>query len=108
MALLTTTTRKEFEDKVLNSNKTVLVDFWAEWCPPCRAMAPVLHNVADDVDANADIVKVNIEESADNQQLAGEYQIQSIPNMIIFRGGKEIDRIIGMTSGENLSKKLTA
>lgn len=106
MALLSTSTKEEFEAKVLKSDKAVLVDFWAEWCPPCRAMAPVLHNVADDMDATADIVKVNIEESADNQQLAGEYQVQSIPNMVIFRGGKEVDRIIGMTSGEILSKKL--
>lgn len=106
MSLLTTTTKQEFEDKVLKSDKAVLVDFWAEWCPPCRAMAPVLQNIAEAMDEKVDIVKVNIEDSAENQALATEYGVQSIPNMVIFKGGKEADRVIGMTSGENLTKKL--
>lgn len=107
MTLLTITTKQEFEDKVLNSDKPVLVDFWAEWCPPCRAMAPVLKNISEDLDGTADIAKVNIEETADNGQIASEHQVQSIPNMVIFKGGKEADRVIGMTAGSVLADKLT-
>lgn len=96
MALHNITTRKEFEDKVLQSNKVVLVDFWAAWCPPCRAMAPSLHDIADELDDVLDVVKINLEESDENKSLAGEYEVQSIPNMPIFKDGKEVERIIGM------------
>lgn len=97
MALYNTTTKQEFEDKVLKSDKVVLVDFWAEWCPPCRAMAPTLHAVGEKHDDTIDIVKVDIEATTDNAALAGEHDVRSIPNMVIFKGGKEVDRIIGMT-----------
>jgi thioredoxin 1 len=106
MGLLITTTKKEFEEKVLQSKKTVLVDFWAEWCPPCRAMAPILEKVAEKLDKNVDVAKVNIEESAENNQLAGEYEVRSIPNMVIFKNGEEADRIIGLTQEGELTEKL--
>ena len=106
MALYNTATKQEFEDKVLQSSKLVLVDFWAEWCPPCRAMAPILHSVAEKLDASVDIVKVDIEQSPDNANLAGEYRVQSIPNMVVFKGGKEVDRIIGTTPELALSERL--
>ncbi len=96
MALYNITTAQEFDEKVLNSNKLVLVDFWATWCPPCVAMAPVLHDVADELDKLVDIVKVDIEATPDNGQLAGKYGVQSIPNMPIFKDGKEVDRLVGM------------
>ncbi len=96
MALYNTTTVAEFEEKVLKSEKTVLVDFWAEWCPPCRAMAPILHDVAEAMDKDVDIVKVNIEDGAENAELAGEYEIRSIPNMHVFKGGKPVDQVVGM------------
>ena len=95
MALYNTTTQKEFKEKVLESNKVVLVDFWAEWCPPCRMMAPVLEASAKKLDKDFDVVKVNIEDSADNQHLAGEYEVRSIPNMIIFKNGKAVKTFIG-------------
>lgn len=106
MALYNTTTKQEFQDKVLNSDKVVLVDFWAEWCPPCRAMSPALISLADKLDDTTDVVKVNIEESADNNMLAGEHGVRSIPNMIVYKGGKPVDNIIGMVSEPTLRERL--
>lgn len=96
MALHNTETRNEFEEKVLKSDKLVLVDFWAAWCAPCVAMGPTLHSLADEMDKDIDIVKVNIEKSQENAQLAGEHEVQSIPNMLVFKDGKVVDRFIGM------------
>lgn len=96
MALHNTTTKEEFNEKVLKSSKLVLVDFWAEWCPPCRAMAPALHKIADDMDKNLDVVKVDIEDTTDNAQLAGQYEVRSIPNMLLFKNGTVVDTYIGM------------
>jgi len=106
MALIQTTTTQEFEKTVLQSNKLVLVDFWAQWCMPCRMMEPVLADVAKQLDEGVDIVKVNIEESADNNELARQYQVQSIPNMNIFRDGKMVKQIIGMRSAQALKNEL--
>ena len=106
MALYNTTTRQEFEEKVTQSDKVVLVDFWAEWCPPCRAMAPTLHNLGNKLDKDVDIVKVNIETTQDNAMLAGEHHVQSIPNMHIFKGGKVADTIIGMVPAPHLEDVL--
>ena len=106
MALIVTTTKQEFEEKVLNSQKVVLVDFWAQWCPPCRAMAPILEQVAKDMDANVDVVKVDTEASRDNAMLAGEYEVRSIPNMNVFKGGKVVDSIIGMVPRPTLESTL--
>lgn len=106
MALYTITTKQEFEEKVLKSDKVVLVDFWAQWCPPCRAMAPLLHDVAEEQDAIVDIVKVDIEDTQDNAELAGQYGVRSIPNMPVFKGGKEVERIVGMLPKLQLEDKL--
>ena len=107
MALYNTTTREEFEEKVLKSKKVVLVDFWAQWCPPCRAMAPILHDLAEKLDKDVDVVKVDTEASQDNARLAGEYQVRSIPNMNIFKDGKVVDQIIGMVPAVHLEDLLT-
>lgn len=107
MALYNITTKDEFEKRVLNSTKLVLVDFWANWCPPCRAMAPSLHDIASELDDVVDVVKIDIEDSLDNQMLAGDYGVQSIPNMPIFQNGKEVDRIIGLVSKSQLTEILT-
>ncbi len=93
MALYITTTQQEFEEKVQKNNKLVLVDFWATWCPPCRMMAPILEKIA--ADDEIDIVKVDVEASADNSRLAGEHGVQGIPNMQLYKNGKVLDELIG-------------
>lgn len=108
MTLYNTTTKQEFEDKVLKSDKVVLVDFWAQWCPPCHAMSPILASVAKDLDDTTDVVKINVEESTDNNALAAEHQVQSIPNMVIYKGGKQVDNIIGMVAEPALRELLAA
>jgi len=106
MALIITNTRQEFEEKVLKSKKVVLVDFWANWCPPCRAMAPILVKVAESMDADVDVVKVDTEASKDNALLASEYEVRSIPNMNVFKDGKVVDTIIGMVPQQTLETTL--
>ena len=94
MALHEITTKQEFEEKVLKSGKPVLVDFWAPWCPPCRAMAPILHQIAEETEF--DVVKVDTEASQENTQLAMDYRVQGIPNMKIIVDGEEVAELIGM------------
>lgn len=107
MALYKITTVQEFEEKVTNSDRTVLVDFWAAWCPPCRAMAPILETTAKKLDTKGvDIVKVDIEATDENQQLASQHEVQSIPNMPIFKDGKEVERLVGMMAEPLLTDKL--
>lgn len=85
-------TKENFET-VINSDKVVLVDFWATWCPPCRTQGPILDEVAKEVANNVVIAKVNVDES---QALASQFQIQSIPTLIIFKDGKPVERLQGV------------
>lgn len=75
----------------------VLVDFWADWCMPCKMMAPILNEVAEATEGTATIYKLNVDEQ---QQVAAQYGIRSIPTMILFKDGKEMERIIGVKSKE--------
>ncbi len=106
MSLINTTTRAEFEQHVINNDKVVLVDFWATWCPPCRAMAPVLESMSKKHDTKLDVVKVDVEASADNNRLAGEHGVQGIPNLQIYKGGKVVGTIIGYTPEPGLMAQL--
>ncbi len=96
-----------FETEVLKSEIPVLVDFWAPWCGPCRMMAPTLDELSVELAGKVKIVKVNTEE-ANNQDLAIQYQIQSIPNMKLFKNGEVIGEFIGMRSKDSLQADLTA
>ncbi|MBC7519257.1 MAG: thioredoxin [Microbacteriaceae bacterium] len=85
-------TDASFEAEVLNSEKTILVDFWAEWCGPCRAVSPILDQIAAEHAENITIVKLNVD---DNPQTAMKYQITSIPMMKVFKGGEVVKSILG-------------
>ncbi len=108
MALTNISTIEDFDSQVLGSEKVVLVDFWAAWCGPCRMMSPVLDSIANKFESDIEIVKVNIEESADNQQLAAKYGVQGIPNMQVFKNGEKVDELIGMRAAAVLEGELKA
>jgi thioredoxin 1 len=85
-------TDETFADEVLNSNDTIMVDFWAEWCGPCRAVSPILDQIASEHSDKIKIVKLNVD---DNPQMAMKYQITSIPAMKVFRNGEVVKTVIG-------------
>ncbi len=90
---------ENFEKEVLKSEKPVLVDFYADWCGPCNAMAPVIEELATELDGKAKVGKINVDENSD---IAVEYNIMSIPTLIIFQNGKEEKRLVGLRDKEEL------
>ena len=92
-----TLTDKNFQQQT--KNKVVLVDFWATWCAPCRMMAPVLNDVASELSGNLHVGKVNIEQY---QSLAQKFKVRSIPTLILFKNGTEINRFVGIKSKDFL------
>ena len=92
-----------FDQEVINNEKTVLVDFWAEWCGPCRAVSPILDQIASEHADKIDIVKLNVD---DNPALAAKYQITSIPAMKVFQQGQVATTIIGAKPKYALEKDL--
>lgn len=91
MAKPITVTDGDFDQKVLNSDVPVVVDFWAPWCGPCRAVAPILEELAGEYEGQLTIAKMN----TDEEQLAGKLGIMAIPTMIVFKNGQEVKRIQG-------------
>lgn len=94
---------KNFEEEVLKSDKTVLIDFWASWCGPCRMMSPVVDEIAEEMKDAVKVCKINIDEE---QNLAVKYNVMSIPTFIVIRDGKEIGRTIGVQDKEEIKKML--
>lgn len=100
-----TLTDANFQSEVLDSDKPVLVDFWASWCAPCRMISPIIEELAEEYEEKIKVGKVNTE---DNAKITGDYGIISIPTLIIFKEGKPIDQIIGVVSKDVIKKKLDA
>ena len=90
---------ENFEKEVLKSEKQVLVDYYADWCGPCNAMAPVIEELATELDGKAKVGKINVDENSD---IAVEYNVMSIPTLIIFKNGKEEKRLVGLRDKEEL------
>ncbi|MFL6213524.1 MAG: thioredoxin [Blastocatellia bacterium] len=96
-------TDQSFEQDVLKAEVPVLVDFWAEWCAPCKMLSPTVEKVASEYEGKAKVVKLNID---DNNQVAQRYGIKGIPTLILFKNGSEADRTVGMTSKDNIARML--
>ncbi|MFV9931050.1 MAG: thioredoxin [Francisella endosymbiont of Hyalomma asiaticum] len=96
------TDEANFEKLINNTNKAVLVDFYADWCGPCKTLGPILDQLSKDYQ-NAMIVKVNVD---DNQNLAAKFAIRNIPTLIIFKNGKPLETLMGVHTGSQLEQKL--
>ena len=98
-------TDDNFQEEVLNSNQPVLVDFWAEWCGPCKALGPVIDELSGEYEGKAKIGKLDIDT---NRESAMKYGIQSIPSIIIFKNGEEVNRFVGISPKEDLAGAIDA
>ena len=96
---VTTVTIDNFKTEVLDAKEPVLVDFWAEWCNPCRMLAPVVESLSGEYEGKARFCQVNIDEARD---LAMTYGVMSIPTLVIFFGGQEKERVVGLQNAEKL------
>ncbi len=90
---------ENFENEVLQSDKPVLVDFWAEWCAPCRMLAPTIDAIAEDYSGRVKVAKLNVDHFGD---IAARYQIRGIPTILVFNGGEVYDQMVGAGSKENI------
>lgn len=91
-------TSANFEEEVLNSDKTVLIDFYADWCGPCKMFSPIVESVAQE-NEDIKVVKIDVDNA---QDLAMKYQVMSIPTTVIIKDGKEVNRVVGMVSKSDL------
>jgi thioredoxin 1 len=96
-------TDSNFEQEVLKSSAPVLVDFWAEWCGPCKALGPKLEEIAGELGEKVSVVKLNIDENPDTP---AKFGVRSIPTMILFKGGENIDQLVGNLPKENILEVL--
>jgi thioredoxin 1 len=98
-------TEANFDAEVLKSNVPVLVDFWAEWCGPCRMVLPIVEEIAAEMAGTAKVCKVNVDEAPD---LASQFDVASIPTLLIFKNGKVVDQMVGALPKVRLVEKLKA
>jgi thioredoxin 1 len=103
MSAVQSVTTADFDQEVLQSEVPVLVDFWAAWCGPCRAIAPHVDAVAEEYSGKAKVVKLNVD---DAPEIAGRYGVQSIPTLIVFKGGQKVGEMIG--AGPNAKQAIGA
>lgn len=96
-----TTTKASFEADVIKSGKTVLVDVWAPWCAPCRAMNPIVEMISEENKDKVDVIKIN---SSEEMELVQELGVTGLPTFLVFKDGKIVDSIVGATSKANLEK----
>ena len=92
---VTTLTNDNFDQEVLASDKTILIDFWAAWCGPCKMLSPVIDQIADEVDDSVKVCKVNVDEQ---NELASQFQVRSIPTLVVIKGGKVTNVSVGVKS----------
>lgn len=98
-------TEKNFDSEVVKSSIPVLVDFWAQWCGPCRMISPIVDEIAEELKGQLKVVKANVDEA---QDLAGRFHIMSIPTLLIFKAGKPVEQIVGAMSKDQLLEKINA
>jgi thioredoxin 1 len=103
--VIKTVTNDTFEDTVLKSDKPVLVDLWAAWCAPCRAMEPAIEEVAKEFEGQITVAKLNVDE---NPELAQQLDVMGIPTMMLFKNGQPVGRLVGLSTKERLSGAVTA
>ncbi|GAB4422758.1 MAG: hypothetical protein Kow0031_00830 [Anaerolineae bacterium] len=101
--MITEISGKNFEAKVLKANRPVLVEFWAPWCGPCKAMAPVLDSVAREFNGKAQVIKINADK---NPELLRQFKVMGIPTLLFFSHGKLVDRKTGAQSAEAIARRL--
>ncbi|MCD6471684.1 thioredoxin [Candidatus Aerophobetes bacterium] len=92
-----------WEEKVLNSNLPVMVDFWAEWCAPCHIIAPLIEKMAEEYQDKVKVGRLNVDE---NPNIATKYKIRGIPTLLFFKNGQVVDQVVGVTPEYVLNKKL--
>ena len=98
-------TDSNFQELVLNSDKPVLVDFWAAWCGPCRMLGPIIEELHDDFQGKVIVGKVDVD---NNQQVSMDYGIRNIPTVLIFKNGEVVDKFVGVAPKASIAEKLNA
>jgi thioredoxin 1 len=100
MSVVNITSDAEFTDKVLKADKPVLVDFWAPWCGPCKMVGPEVEAVAQSYEGKAVVAKINVDEQ---QKIASQYNVMGIPTLLLFKDGREVNRIVGYRPRKDLT-----